>query len=69
MALHDLSEGTKHGLDIASALAPVTTGTAAVLTLNEVAAVMAILASACSIIWFLIRLRDRIKYGHSGDGE
>lgn len=62
-ALNDLSESTKHALDLASATAAVAVGTAAAITLNQAALMMTILAAACSVIWFCIRLYDRIRYG------
>lgn len=63
--IHDLSEGTKHTADIASAITPVASGAAAVLTLSNAALVTTILAALCSIAWFVIRLYDRIRYGPS----
>lgn len=66
--IHDLSEGTKHAADVASAVAPVAAGTAAAITLSQVALVVTIIAALCSIIWFAVRMFDRIKYG-PGMGE
>jgi hypothetical protein len=61
--IHDLNDSTKHGLDVISTAAPVVVGTTAALTMNQIAALLSVLAAICSIVWFGIRVHDRLKYG------
>jgi hypothetical protein len=59
--IHDLSEGTKHGLDLAALVGVIVSG----VTLANAAVFMSLLAAVCSVLWFIVRMHDRIKYGHS----
>jgi hypothetical protein len=57
--IHDLSSATKHALDMMAFGAAVVAG----ITLANAALFMTFLAAICSVLWFLIRLYDRVKYG------
>jgi hypothetical protein len=57
--IHDLSDATKHGLDLAALAGVVVAG----VTLANAALFMSFLAALCSVIWFGVRIFDRIKYG------
>jgi hypothetical protein len=57
--IHDLSDATKHGLDLVALAGVVVAG----VTLANAALFMTFLAATCSVAWFLIRLYDRITYG------
>lgn len=62
--IHDLSEGTKHFLDFVALLGVAVAG----VSLATAATFMALLAATCSVIWFAVRMYDRVKYG-PGMGE
>jgi hypothetical protein len=62
--IHDLSDATKHGLDLMALAGVVVAG----VTLANAALFMTFLAATCSVVWFCIRLFDRIKYGPDMDG-
>lgn len=62
--IHDLSEGTKHFLDFLALTGAVVAG----ISLASAAIFMSLLAATCSVIWFAVRIFDRIKYG-PGMGE
>lgn len=57
--IHELSETTKHWLDLGAFTGVVVAG----LTLANAALFMSFLAAACSVAWFIVRIHDRIKYG------
>jgi hypothetical protein len=59
--IRDLSEGAKHGLDLAAVVGVVVSG----VTLANAALFMSLLAAVCSVLWFVVRMHDRIKYGPS----
>lgn len=58
--LQDLSDTTKHVLDFVAFMG-VTLASA--LTLSNVALFMSLLAAICSVLWFAVRIHDRVKYG------
>lgn len=59
-----LSEGTKHFIDFVALSGAVVAG----VSLASAAIFMSLLAATCSVIWFGVRIYDRIKYG-PGMGE
>lgn len=60
--MHDLSETTKRILDLVTAALA---GFAA-LTINDVAVILTVVATAVSIICGGIRIYDRLRYGRGG---
>jgi hypothetical protein len=57
--IRDLSESAKHGIDLAAFVGVVVSG----VTLANAALFMSFLAALCSVMWFCVRMYDRIKYG------
>lgn len=57
--IHDFSDATKHWLDLAAFTGVVVSG----FSLAGAALFMSFLAATCSVLWFGVRIYDRIKYG------
>jgi hypothetical protein len=57
--IHDLSDATKHWLDLVAFTGAIVAG----FSLATAALFMSFLAALCSVLWFGVRIYDRIKYG------
>jgi hypothetical protein len=62
--IHDLSDTTKHGLDLVALAGVFVAG----VTLANAALFMSFIAALCSVIWFGVRIHDRLKYGPNING-
>jgi hypothetical protein len=58
--IRDIPGGSKHVIDLVAFVGgPILAG----ISLANAAVFMSLLAAACSVLWFCVRMYDRIKYG------
>ena len=58
--IHDIINEHGHLLDISAATLAFVAGA---FTVAGISAVMSLVAATLSVVWLLIRIRDRMKYG------